>query len=427
MEGVVQVELHTGDIPSVFDRFCVLIGAQHWRKRVDLLKADIKGNRLLKEYLIQENEVAFGLQASTELTKKFGRFPVHQMDCSSLYPCMAFAAQILSIAEALGSTQRSQLVRRVHGALKNPDDMRGLRLELTAATHFLRRGRGVQWPEMIGGGTMDLVAPGLGPQGLEIECKSISDDKGRKIHRREALEFCSLVAPQLNDLGKGLKAGIAAVLTLDGRMPGNFADRRKLAQSIVGNVLSGSSNCQLEGANLRIHEFDPDLLGQLGEDGLPAISRDSIDSITGTTNRQALIVARKSGGAIVFVLQSAQDDSLLTYAFDTLSKSASKQLSGGRAGMFLVGLEGLEAESLMALAQQDSTGDQPPTALRVRVSDFLASQGRDHVVGVGFISKGALRPASGGVTDSGGTAYVFPKRESPFWHSDFSGLFSVGA
>jgi hypothetical protein len=67
---------------------------------------------------------------------------------------------------------------------------------------------------------------------------------------------------------------------------------------------------------------------------------------------------------------------------------------------------------------------QPPTALRVKVSDFLASQGRDHVVGVGFISKGALRPASGGVTDSGGSAYVFPKRESPFWHSDFSGLFA---
>ena len=337
---------------------------------------------------------------------------------------MAFSAQILSIAEASGSAQRTQLVRRVHGALKNPDDMRGLRLELTAATHFLRRGLDVQWPEMIGGGTMDLVIQGLGPQGLEIECKSISEDKGRKIHKRDALDFCSLIAPQLNDLGKGLKAGVVAVLTLDGRMPGNFMDRKKLAQSVVRHVLSGASNCHLDGANLRIHEFDPALLGELGEDGHPVVSRDRVDSVTGTSNRQALIVGRKSGGAIVLVLQSTQDDSLLTYAFDTLSRSASRQLSGKRAGMFLVGLEGLEAESLTELARQDSTGDQPPTALRVRVSDFLASQGRDHVVGVGFISKGALRSAAGGVTDSGGSAYVFPKRQSPFWHSDFSGLFS---
>ncbi len=427
MEGDVKVDLYTGEIPSVFERFSDLIDAEHWKKRVDLLKTDIKGNRLLKDYLIQENEIAFCLQASTELAKKFGRFPVHQMDCSSLFPCMAFAAQILSISEASGNTQRAQLVRRVHGALKNPDDMRGLRLELTAATHFLRRGLDVQWPEMIGGGTMDLMIHGLSPQGLEIECKSISDDKGRKIHKREALEFCSLVAPQLNDLGKGLKTGIVAVLTLDGRMPGNFADRKKLAKSVVRNVLSGTSNCQLDGANLQIHEFDPALLGGLGEDGIPVISRDRVDSITGTTNRQALIVGRKSGGAIVLVLQSAQDDSLLTYTFDTLSKSAIKQLSGERAGMFLVGLEGLEAESLMELAQQDSTVDQPPTALRVRVSDFLASQSRDHVVGVGFISRMGLRPATSGVTDSGGSAYIFPKRESPFWHSDFSGLFSERA
>lgn len=188
-----QVELYTGEIPTVFERFNELIGPLHWKKRVDLIRAEIKGNRLLKDHLFQENEMAFKLQASTDLVKKFGRFPVHQLDCSPLYPCMAFAAQILSIADALGTTQRTQLVRRVHGALKNPEDMRALRLELIAATHFLRRDLEVQWPEMIGGGTMDLVIPGLGPQGLQIECKSISEDKGRKIHRREALDFCALV------------------------------------------------------------------------------------------------------------------------------------------------------------------------------------------------------------------------------------------
>jgi len=420
----VQVELHTDEFPALFQRFGEMVGAHHWKRRVDLIKTEFKGNRLLKEHLFQENEMVFSLQASTELAKKFGGFPAHLVNCRPLYPCMAFAAQILSIAEASASTQRAQLVRRVHGAMKNPDDMRALRLELTAATHFLRRGLKVEWPETSGGGTMDLVLPGLGPRGLEIECKSASDDKGRKIHRREALDFYALIAPKLNDLGKGLKSGVAAVLTLEGRMPGSFTARRNLAQSVVRYVLAGSSNCTLDGANLRIHEFDPKLLGDVGENGLPVITRDNIDSITGTTNREALIVGRKNGGAIVLVLQSAQDDSLLAYVFDTLSRSASKQLSKKCAGMFLVGLDGLEAASMLALAQQDLTGGQPATALRVRVSEFLANQGRDHVVGVGFISKGAYRSSSVGAIDSGGSAYVFPKRESKFWHSDFAGLFS---
>jgi hypothetical protein len=152
----------------------------------------------------------------------------------------------------------------------------------------------------------------------------------------------------------------------------------------------------------------------VGEDGHPVISRDRVDAITGTTNRQALIVGRRSGGAIVLVLQSAQDDSLLTYTFDTVSSSAKRQLSGQRAGMFLAGLDGLEAESLMDLAQQDGSGDQPPTALCVRVSEFLASQGRDHVVGVGFISKGGLRPAAGGVTDSGAPPMFSRNAKVPF-------------
>lgn len=419
-----QTDIYIGNIPTIFDRFSELIGAQHWKKRVELLKSEIRGSRLLKDHLVKENELAFDFQEATDLIKKYGAFPIHERDCSSLYSSMGFASQILSIADASGSKVRDQLVRRVHGALKNPDDMRGLRLELMAATHFIRRGLDVQWPETIGDGTMDLKVPALGPQGLEVECKSISDDKGRKIHKREALDFFSLISPQLNDLGKNLTMGISAVLTLEGRMSTNFSERKNLAQSVVRNILSGSTSCQLDGAQLRIHEFDLSLLGDLGEDGHPVVSRRNIDQITGTNNRQALIVGRKSGGAIVLVLQSNQDDALLTYLFNTLSKSANKQLSGCRAGMFLVGFDGLEAVSLIDLAQQESDASNPPSALRVQVSDFLMSQGREHVVGVGFLSKGALRTPSGGVIESGGSAYVFPKKTSQFWHPDFSGLFA---
>ena len=108
----------------------------------------------------------------------------------------------------------------------------------------------------------------------------------------------------------------------------------------------------------------------------------------------------------------------------TLSNSATKQLSKRRAGLFLVGFHGIEADSLVAVAQQDLDPNQPPTALRRHVSDFLSGQGRDHVVGVGFISKTGLQPAHAGHVTSGGSAYVFPKKESPFWHADFAGLFN---
>jgi hypothetical protein len=421
----VQIELHTEDIPDLFQQFSSLVGSQHWKKRVDLIKSEAKGNRLLRDYLLDANSIAFGLQSCSELTSRFGRIPVKDMDCSAIYPCMALAAQVLSIAESSSPIQARRLARRVHGALKNPDDMRALLLELTAATHFLRRGLKISWPEMKGTGNMDLLVEGIGISGLEVECKSISNDKGKKIHREEAIRFYSLLAPGLNSMGKDLRSGVAAVLTLDDRLPTAFSDRKKLAHSITKHVLSGLPVVQLDEETLRVTDFESSRLGGIGANGIPVITRTAIDEITNTCNQQAMIVGRKSGGAIVFVIQSSCDDSLLSYIFATASRSASNQFSKARAGLFLIGLEGIEAESLMEIAKQDSDIEQPPTALRRHVSDFLSGQKRDHVVGVSFISKGRLRPTTDGQHDSGGTAYVFSKRESPYWHDDFNGLFNV--
>lgn len=90
----------------------------------------------------------------------------------------------------------------------------------------------------------------------------------------------------------------------------------------------------------------------------------------------------------------------------------------------IAGFDGLDGEQLLSIAEQDNDPQQEPTALAIRVSRFLSSDNRDNIVGVGFLSRGALRPVTDSIMDSGGTAYYFPKRESPFWHDDFSGLFT---
>ncbi len=418
-----RVEFYTSEITSIFARFQGLVGDHHWRKRVGQIRAEVRGNPLLRDHLFDENAIAFGLAFCSDFTRRYGQIPVHAPDCRPIYPCMAFAGQVLSIIDASSPDRARQLVRRIHGALKNPDDMRALQLELTAATHFTKRGHSVAWPEMNGTGTMDLVIGGLGPSGLEVECKSISEDKGRKIHKREAIGFCHLLAPKLNSVGNSLRIGLAVVLTVDGRLPTAFKDRKQLALAVSTNLLSGRSVTELPGANLRVSEFDLRLLGAIRSEGVPIITHAAVDQITLTNNREAMIVGRKSGGAVVFVVQSSRDDALLPYVFETLARSANKQLSKSRAGLFLVGLHGIEADSLVAVAEQDSDPNQPPTALRRHVSDFLSGQGRDHVVGVGFISKNRLQPDNAGHVASGGSAYVFPKKESPFWHDDFAGLF----
>lgn len=420
---MLKVEIQTGEIPDIFVRFKHAIDERYWLKRVVSIKDEIRGLSLLKDHLIEENDIVFALARCSDLMARYGHIPMHETENRDLYPAISLAAQVLSIMEHSSKIEAKRLVQRIRGSFKNPDDLRAIQLEMMAATHFVHRGHEIIWPEMEGVGTFDLLVKDLGINGLEIECKSVSANKGRRIHRREAFEFHHLVKPQLQTFSRNLQTGVAVVLTVPDRLPTSFQQKMDLAKHVKSSVLAAQSTTLEDGSDIRVSEFDMATLGVIWTDGSPAISREAIDQITATKNREIMILGNKKG-AIIFVLQSRQDDTMLQYVFNTLSKSAKKQFSKSRPALFLVGLQSIEAESLLDIAMQDNDPKQPPSALRFGVSDFLANQDRDHVVGVGFLSGGALKPELHGVVTNSGTAYVFPKKESTFWHEDFSGLFS---
>ena len=182
---------------------------------------------------------------------------------------------------------------------------------------------------------------------------------------------------------KGLGTGLSAVLTVLARLPSQHADRVALARQCGSAIFTGGGVALPDGSSVRITEFD---IARLGD--IPSSSRPSE----------------------------------MKAVFDNLSDSAKRQLSGIRGGRFLVGFHGIDGGQLLSVAGQDQDAAQSPTALRLAVSRFLASSGRDLVFGVGFLSESALNPVQNGLVESGGTAYYFPKRESPLWSEDFGGL-----
>jgi hypothetical protein len=417
-------ELGTGEIPEVYRRFAEFVGEAHWRNRIKKIKEEIRGNRFLGEFLRSENALCFQLEHLRELQARFGSIPAWEVNNREIYPAMSFAAQVLSLAQVAPRPLSEQLRRRVHDALNKPEAMRALRLELSAATHFARRSRRLTWPEMTGGGTFDLLVEDVGPDGLEVECKSIGEDTGRKVHKREALDFYGLLRPHLQPTIKGLQTGLSAVLTLQGRLPERHGQRVDLARGFARAIFAGKSTSLQDGSGVRISEFDPAVLGDIPSGVQPSEVRATIDQVSETRNRQTMVVGTNAGGALALTLQSSKDDALMKAIFDTLSDSARRQFSGARGAMFLVGLHGLGGDQLFSVAQQDQDISQTPTALRIAVSRFLSGEGRDHVVGVGFLSESGLQPLEAGLVESGGTAYYFPKRESPEWSEDFSGLFT---
>lgn len=419
-------ELHTHTAPDVYRKFAEEVGERHWRQRVSKISADIKANPFLAEYLRAENEIAFALAHAGDLFARYGGFPDMSPQTQALYPALAFAGQMLSIMGSGTRVQADRLRGRVRGALENPNDMRGLRLELGVATHFTRRGYRLEWPEMtLGEGTFDLLVPGLGRSGLEVECKSISEVKGRPVHRREALEFFRVAWHELEALRKNLPTGLSVVVTVMDKPPRSHADRTQLSREVKRQIHLGRGVTLSDGTDIRIEGFD--IAGSgihvLRNDRRPELMHRIIGNVTRTNNREGVVFGTDAGGALVLVLQSARPDKMLDATYRTLSDAAKYQLTGTKAGLLIAGLDGLDGEQLLSIAAQDLDPKQPGTKLAIEVSKFLSSEHRDHVTGVGIFSRSAVSPTVDAVVDSGGTAYYFPRKESPLWSDDLSGLF----
>ena len=422
---MINIELSIPEIPEIYRRFAQAIGDSHWRKRAHAIRQEIKGNPVLQSYLSAENHVALQLDELRVLSERYGRVPVESIADLRHYPALVLCAQVLSFMEAVPGAHAERMRRRFHGGLRNPADLRGLALEFTGASHFLRRGCHVTWPEMTGIGTYDLLVEDLGLAGLDVECKSISVDKGRKIHVRDGLVFFALVLQRLKKYVQHLRSGVSLVVTLPDRLPQQYAQRVVIANEVADALLVERSGGNLSaGATLRIEEFDTTLLGQLSSSPTVQEIRPLVDKVSGTSNRPAMVVGTVAGGALSLVLQSAKDDAVFEELFATLQASARDQLSGKRAGLFLVGLDGTSPEGLLATARMEFDSNEPVTAIRDAVSSYLHGTSRDHVVGVGFLSRDTLTGRADGNFSVAGSAYYFRRSKSAFWSDAYSGLFA---
>ncbi len=295
--------------------------------------------------------------------------------------------------------------------------MHGLHLELQAATHFARRGHRVAWHREKNGGSFDLLIEDLGSSGLEVECKSISANKGRRIHRRDALEFWGELWRDVAGVAQNLRSGLAVVLTVPYRLPIDAEERVALAREVVARIVAESGATLGGGTEVRIEPFDPAMLEAAKNKGHEDW-RKAIDAVTGTANREAVEYGTPAGGMLAFVMQSAVEDDMLDQVFTTLDDSAARQFTGKRGALFWVALQGIDADQLLSVHEQDSYPGEQPTALRLGVSNFL-NRAPGHIVGVVFSSRSGLYPAVDGSTDSGGALNFSLKEESPLWHASF--------
>ncbi|CAB3809109.1 hypothetical protein LMG28614_06954 [Paraburkholderia ultramafica] len=429
----IVTDVYLSDMPSLFQRFVDIVEDRHWQRGLKPLLDESRRNSFLRNYYRREHSVAFQLADCSALAKRYGSLHGDMVHQNGLTEAVRFIVQVLSLVEGLPARVRDSFLGRVRNALRKPGEMRGLQLELTAATHFTRLGYSVRWPELepahplIQGATFDLLIEDLGGTGLEVECKAASHDKGRSIHRTSALRFYEILRKELVSTSDALRTGLAVIVSVPMQFPASSDAQRDLAKHVRRQIVEGVSGVLPDGTSVRISEFDVTMMRDVDLNPESPAARAVIDAVTGTHNLGAMLLGRRNVGALAIVLQSAQDDSLMGAVFETANAAARDQLSGKRAGLILIGFQGVEADDLRTLAYQDADPSQPPTAARLAASRFLAGANRRHVVGIGFLSEGERTWLEDGGMTSGGVSYHFSNETSPLWVPEFAEIFRGGA
>ena len=411
------IEMTTAEVPGVYRRFASAVGTKNWQAAVSRQEDAIRSNHFLGDYLHSEYAIAYQLDELRSLVARFGTVPHEACNDPNIFPSLAFAAQVLKVLDSSTPSQAKTFVKRVQTAFSDSQNMHGLRLELQAATHFVSRGYRVALHRKKNEGTFDLLIEDLGPSGLEVECKSISENKGRRIHRRDALDFWGELWSNVAGLAQNLRFGLAVVLTVPYRLPTAKEERTALAREVVARILAGTGAILGGGAEVRIKTFDHETL-EVAKNRGPENLRKAIDVATGTANRDAVLYGTPAGGMLAFVMRSAVEDDVLNQVFSTLDDSAARQFTQTRGALFWVALQGIDANQLVSVHEHDIGPGEQPTALKRGVSDFLTNAPA-HIIGVVFCSKSSLVPAVGDSKNLGGATNFFMKEESPLWHTSF--------
>jgi hypothetical protein len=262
---MLTLELETREIPAIYERFAREIGESSWKDRVAAVRREIKGNPFLRRLHEPESAIPFQLEQLRVLHALHRGHAVQAYNDHSIFPAAAFAIQVLSLMDSSSDKVfAGRFKARVRAAIReNPADLRGLRLELMTATHFLRAGRKVSWPEIAAGRQVanqriyDLLIEDLGPRGLEVECKSFSEGKGRRISRRQALDFFWLLRSRHWKELSEISSGVVAILTVNEELPASHTARVELARLVAARAIRPDAVNDVPGAKIRIAQFIP--------------------------------------------------------------------------------------------------------------------------------------------------------------------------
>jgi hypothetical protein len=363
----ISTDALVSDIEPAMDWIGGLIGVAV-DKRIAAFEKQERVNPLLAGHFRENFAPEFALAKARRYRRNTGRLP-HGNEYDPLY---SFVILTQRIHAALPSAAKNPFEGRLRDAVNGAHGARPFVYEINIATHLMQKGWDMEFADYSGTARFDFLAL-LDTVEVEIECKTTSNDTGRKLHRQEVTRLGDLLLPIRKQLAE-LKGCHRILVTV----PDRLAKSNEVLNTIISSVATAvgrGSSIKNEVAKVEYTFEQLDSWPEPEDDREAAVA--FFEDRFGRQNAHLLFHGRRGFSVVAIMVASAKADSVV----DTISepaKEAADQCSGTRPALIALHLvDLLSRDDLQSLLKT-------PNGLHAVMDSVLKDESRAHVDSIAF-------------------------------------------
>lgn len=240
---LIEFKTDIGSLGLCLTPFLELADADRWKKRAVQLDRDAMSSPFQAKIVADYHWLELALSEQMIVREGYGNLVPDHLTIESL-SALYFAQTFVEVHRRLSPRGRNVLEGRIRDALKSDVGFAPLYLEMGVARRLFNVGYEVEFSDTEGIAQFDFRFWKGNAHG-EVECKSLSCDAGRKIHRKDFYRFVEALGDLLViRVSSGVKEIL--LVTLNDRLPAEDQRQNELREA-AKRLLTEQALTRVEG------------------------------------------------------------------------------------------------------------------------------------------------------------------------------------
>ncbi|HPF78909.1 MAG TPA: hypothetical protein PLF01_06405 [Alphaproteobacteria bacterium] len=374
-------ELSHDHIPSLIRKFKTLVGWKNLNKRLLYLDQERK-KPLLKTLIEKRYKLEITLHEIIKYQEATRRIPWEPTrNQISVYSFIAMVAQVY---ERLSPFAKNKLQSRLKGDLKTKAGFGPTAFEMIIAANLLQNNFEIEFKDLENtsdGGIYDIFAR-KNKKELEVECKYITGDKGRKIHQEEIHKLAEKLETEINLHRKNDNRNLYVSIKIKDRLEKNEEYIRTLKENIIKILKDPTKQIDSKEYIIEATIFS-DRISPFKKHVEEDKVRQFVAKQFNVQQPHAFVCYSPNHNAIVVNISSEKEDQVLNRIYESILKDCKNQFSKKEPAILCCQLADVTEEQLKALQKAQKDED-----IGLQIIANLILQKRPFLLGIGFMTEG---------------------------------------